>query len=267
MILPADTITPNSEYQRLGALNWQYDYASCSLTIVNDVGMQEWKEFISGDNRYEALQIKKEIKFVTLKPGVSYIANNAFDDCLLLEEVILPEGLIEIHHAAFLGCGSLTAIELPQTVTRIDYNAFHDCYTLEELILPPKITFLATSVVAGCEKLKELRIPAAVTLISSYAIYGDGIQRIIFEGTVERIEHWYIHELPDLRYFVFLEGPPVSIEALERDRAGLQFSGDTPITIYYLNENKSQWIPNDETEWMGQPLVGIDSLDDLPPLN
>lgn len=44
------------------------------------------------------------------------------------------------------------------------------------------------------------------------------------------------------------------------------FRGIKEPAIYYLNTYKLSWAPNGETEWNGIPIIGIDSIADLPPV-
>jgi len=265
-VIPANTPALETEVSSIDTPNWWYAEDLRILVIENDTGMAEWGEFIFGDDQEAVQQITQNMVRALLKPGVTYITSEAFYECFLLEEISLPSGLREIQDNVFFDCMNLKWVLLPDSIQHLDGQVFVGCDSLTELVLPPNITSLMPSVVIGCSGLKEIRIPSAIIFMDWHPIRSTGIQRIIFEGTVERIAFWDMRDLPDLDALVFLDGPPLSAEPRE-GALGLRFNGEHPITIYYLNVNKALWSPNGEIEWMGQPLVAIDSLDDLPPSN
>lgn len=91
------------------------------------------------------------LKSVTLSPSTTTIGVHAFDksslesitvehatkvdeyafkDCKNLNNLVLPESLIEIGISAFQGCSALESINIPKTVTKINNLAFADCTKL-----------------------------------------------------------------------------------------------------------------------------------------
>ena len=95
---------------------------------------------------------------------------------------------------------------------------------------------------------------------------GTGVKRIIFNGQLEKINAFRTTQCENLEQLVFLDAPPVQ-NGIDDDTGSIGFvNGNQLTTVFYLNANSALWAPNGETEWCGFPLIGIDSLDDLPPL-
>ena len=57
-----------------------------------------------------------------------------------MEEINLPENLIEIGSWAFSGCSSLKTISIPNSVTDIEYGAFQNCSSLVSIYIPESVT-------------------------------------------------------------------------------------------------------------------------------
>lgn len=81
---------------------------------------------------------KKLVQYPTGKNAVSYevlsgtkiIGKNAFSDCLYLESIVLPDGIMYVEGSAFSGCSALSQISIPASIEKIDGGAFHGCNSL-----------------------------------------------------------------------------------------------------------------------------------------
>ena len=58
------------------------------------------------------------------------IERSAFDLCINLKSVILPESITELDMYAFIECYSLTTITIPANVRKIGKMAFEDCRSM-----------------------------------------------------------------------------------------------------------------------------------------
>lgn len=65
--------------------------------------------------------------------SVTDIGIFAFNGCLSLTYVNLPDSLMKIGNHAFCDCESLTFINIPDSVTEIGKYAFCDCESLESI--------------------------------------------------------------------------------------------------------------------------------------
>ena len=54
------------------------------------------------------------------------IGDYAFDGCINLKEVCLPESVVEIGESAFAGCENLEEINIPNSVREIDYSRIQE---------------------------------------------------------------------------------------------------------------------------------------------
>ena len=76
------------------------------------------------------------IKTLTMGGGVERIGAYAFFGQSALQEVILPESLVEIGSYAFSGCSALTSINIPEKVASLGQGVLKDCISLEEVTIP-----------------------------------------------------------------------------------------------------------------------------------
>ncbi len=102
------------------------------------------------------------------------IPDDAFNGCVKLSEVTLPESCTEIGSSAFAGCTKLQKIDIPEKCTEIGSSAFMDCKSLSgTLVVPESCTIIGSSAFKGCEKLTQINLLAEnMTKIGEQAFYG-----------------------------------------------------------------------------------------------
>lgn len=67
-----------------------------------------------------------------------------------IEQVVIPEGVIELRNGAFCGCKKLVSVKIPSTVKKIGMSAFYNCEKLEEIILPEGLEELEYNAFIKC---------------------------------------------------------------------------------------------------------------------
>ena len=109
---------------------------------------------------------------VVLPEGVIFIGERAFADCRSLTEVSVPEGVILIGDGAFKNCGSLTDVVLSGTVRIIGDGAFAGCRSLKGIDIPDGIKLIHTNTFKDCSGLTSVTIPPSVNVIKNGAFAG-----------------------------------------------------------------------------------------------
>jgi hypothetical protein len=246
------------------------------LIIKSEFAMKQWMEHSNWDDEKQRVREATDfppIKWIIIGSDVDVIPDRAFMQLECLEYVYISEGVRGIGEYAFEDCINVREIFISNTIETIGIGAFTACEKLRRIEIPIKLTIMPDGMFYGCDSLTELYIPKEVSYIGNSAIKGDSIEKIVFEGTIERIEKWRIEYMPEIKQLVFLENPPENYIAYTipdsepgHGNHGWIFSDTVNPTVYYLEENKEAWAPNGETEWEGMPLVAIKSLDDLPSL-
>lgn len=125
----------------------------------------------------------RQVEDYSVLPGVKIIAENAFSQNNSLENLTLPDGLVEIRAAAFSQCTALRSVCIPNTVELLDSNAFGNCYSLTDLTFQMGGT---CKMVIGKYAFQgintnDLVLPATVMYIGNYAFMGASIQSLAFE--------------------------------------------------------------------------------------
>lgn len=115
--------------------------------------------------RGSAFQSCINLTSITIPNGVTSINNQAFYQCTSLKSVTLSENLITIGGAAFNGCRSLTDITIPSGVTSIGGSAFAGCNSLTNITIPDGVTNIGGYAFQSCPSLTNISIPAGVTSI------------------------------------------------------------------------------------------------------
>lgn len=118
-----------------------------------------------GDNAFDnCLALTK----VVIPEGVTEIGSSAFEGCTAISSINFPESLKTISDYAFFGCDSIKSVVLYRNLTTIGEYAFYECAGLESVNIPESITEISTGAFGQCSSLSKIYIPDSVTVI------GDG---------------------------------------------------------------------------------------------
>lgn len=105
---------------------------------------------------YGAFESCIDLRFIDIPDGVTYIGSNAFASCRKLTDVTLPESVISIGDKAFYMCSALESIDIPTGVTSIEESTFSFCLNLKSVTIPSSVTYIASNAFMGCTKLKKI---------------------------------------------------------------------------------------------------------------
>lgn len=145
---------------------------------------EEKKEYVKFDVRYEIrLDGTAEVVGYSGEGNQIYIsssyeghdvvriADSAFEDCTMLEDVIMMADIEEIGDAAFKGCAGLENFSIPSETVRIGDRAFEGCTKLKDLYIwgDPDIGEYAF---ANCTALKSIDVGSDTKTVGEHAFEG-----------------------------------------------------------------------------------------------
>lgn len=134
---------------------------------------------------------------------VRVIGKNAFTGNGLLEECVLPDGLVCVDEGVFRDCPHLKRVRIPHTVTDMRVACFRDCVSLPSVELPPGITVLPEAFFRGCLSLTEIRIPeGVVSLEEACFMYCSSLRRAVLPNTLKRASDGCFFGCTELRELV-----------------------------------------------------------------
>ena len=116
---------------------------------------------------------RDRIKTVVFDGEVTSIGNAAFEGCVNLESITLPDSLRTIGEKAFTSCESLKSISIPANVTSIGDEAFGNCKSFTSITLPAKITSISNYMFSSCEQLTKFTFLGTITKIGDGAFSGN----------------------------------------------------------------------------------------------
>ena len=122
--------------------------------------------------KYDTEKQLKSVKCVTLdlsKTQIKTIGDSAFEGCIWLEAIMIPDGVTRISDSAFCSSQGLKSVVLPDSVTQIGSEAFMDCEKLAQLTLPPNVEKIGDEAFRGCISLTSINLPECVTEIGTEA--------------------------------------------------------------------------------------------------
>lgn len=84
-------------------------------------------------------------------------------------DVVIPDGVTEISHWAFMDCQNLYTVIIPESVTSIGLSAFNSCINLNGVKLPEYVKEIGSWAFCGCSALTNVEIPDSVSNIGKRA--------------------------------------------------------------------------------------------------
>lgn len=155
-------------------------------SLCNEDGL-----IILGEVLYDHYGLEdKEKSSLIIPDGVVKIANWALANLYSnemptdLEEIVLPDGLVEIGEDAFYHM-NIKKINIPSSVKKIGKEAFLANYGLKSIELPEGIKSIGASAFERTG-ITELRIPKSLKTIPSKAFYGCKLRDVYIPNTVEK---------------------------------------------------------------------------------
>lgn len=107
---------------------------------------------------------KGSLKTVALTSGGS-IRDNAFNRCISLTDIIIPDSVTSIGSNAFQYCDSLTSVTIGNSVTSIGVGAFSNCVSLTSITIPDSVKSIGGLAFMGCRNLTSITLPYGITRI------------------------------------------------------------------------------------------------------
>ena len=99
---------------------------------------------------------------IDLPNTVTELGAGAFNGCSNLESVDLSENLTNVEDSVFFGCNSLTNIEIPDGVKSIGDGSFDGCSALPKVELPDGLAELGDRAFAGCSAIDAIELPDGI---------------------------------------------------------------------------------------------------------
>ncbi|WP_288955508.1 leucine-rich repeat domain-containing protein [uncultured Polaribacter sp.] len=116
------------------------------------------------------------------------ISENAFKDCVNLNEVVFPNSLKYIGDEAFKNTG-LKTLNYPKGLTSIGYGVFRECKNLETINIEEGVTYIGNSTFSWCNSLLNVTISNTVKSFG-YSTFSacKNLRSIVIPDSVENIE-------------------------------------------------------------------------------
>ena len=111
----------------------------------------------------------KSLKQVHLGNGMKKIPPHAFENCVSLSDLYIPDTVTEIGAYAFSGCTGLKTIHLPSNIKIIQEGAFMGCSSLRKCFLSDSIEEIGSKAFTGCTSLTTPWIPKNIKTIAEDA--------------------------------------------------------------------------------------------------
>jgi len=222
-------------------LTWEID-SEGTLTISGTGEMYD--NYTTNDSKYWSdsnIAKKSDIKTVIINDGVTSVGSAAFFECENLSKVVLPDSMVSIGYASFARSG-LEEINIPASVKECCVStvdevtsgiiAFDDTPWLEvqreknplvivnnividarkcegDIIIPDNVERIDdyAFMFAGEKEplLNSVTIPGSVKTISGNSFLWCGLQKLIIENGVERIEDGAFHGCSNLSEVIISE--------------------------------------------------------------
>ena len=134
-----------------------------NLHVLTITLSDSWKEM------FQPYSLKAFLQKVSIPECIETIGEEAFEGCVKLTSIKIPNSVTSIGRAAFLGSG-LTSVEIPDSVTSIGESTFQFCEKLTSIKIPNSVTSIGWEAFSDCNSLTSLMIPISVTTIDGAVV-------------------------------------------------------------------------------------------------
>lgn len=144
--------------------NFKYTKSDRGVVIVEYTANEASVEIPKQIDELDVVEIgagafrEKSVENVSLPDTVVQIGAGAFENCSSLKKINMPSALVVIYGNAFAECSSLETIAFPETLQYFGEGAFYNCTSLNYVEIPKAVNDFNGSVFGGCENLYDIAV-------------------------------------------------------------------------------------------------------------
>lgn len=180
----------------------------------------------------------KELTEITFDAEItlSNVGKNAFENCVKLESITLPDGVLTLGDGALSGCTALKTASLPHSLLSLGDYAFSGCEKLETATFrgASNLNYLGKDAFYNCASLTTFAVPSDVGEIQTDTFYGCvNLKTITFanDSILTKIGDWAFGNCESLENLTL----PSTIRTIFNDA----FNGCSSLTTLKINANKT----------------------------
>ncbi len=154
---------------------------SISDGAFNNLSNLEFNEYLNAkylgdsENPFSTLikVLDTTLSSYIINPDTKIICGSAFNSCINLENIIIPEQVTQIGDNAFYNCANLSSIKIPSSVNCMGNKVFYNCTNLSNVTFETdsSLTAFESETFSNCTALSNIIIPDSVTSIKDRAFY------------------------------------------------------------------------------------------------
>lgn len=188
---------------------------------------------------------------------ITYIGAHAFEDNFYIENVIIPDTVIEIRDDAFRNCNNLKSIQLSSSLQYIDNATFSQCTELSEVTFPESLEAIDINAFSYCTSLKSIHIPEKVRIIEGGAFGGCTNLKTVTGG--EGLEEIKVSTFGNTPWLDEYEGDFVQFSDILMEYRGKDNEIDIPENIRIISSDAFADCTNIISVTGGEGLEKIES--------
>ena len=190
---------------------------------------------------------------ISIPDSVTEIGDCAFAYCSALENITIPDSVTKVGRAVFFDCSSLLGITIPNSVTEIGDTTFHQCTSLISIKMPNNITTIPFATFYGCSYLTNITIPDSVTKIEEFAF--EGCVRLIDITIPENVTKIESQAFSECSHLSIVHCKPTTPPQLDSNAF---YANDFSQIIYVPTESVSAYKSASGWSYYSYRIVGYD---------
>ena len=181
-------------------------------------------------------------KSSTILPSIKHIGNYAFNDCVGLENLDLPDGIETLGDYSFANI-SVDTIVLPSSVKSIGYEAFSQCNNLKYVIFPKNLKYIGDNAFKECRNLIGIQLPDSLITIFTGAFRGcSSIKKLYLPSSLFCIGSYVFYGCSGLTDIYSLMKTPCMLYSNSFDSSGYSATLHVPAGTADLYQNIEDWL-------------------------
>lgn len=126
----------------------------------------------------------------TIGGNVVTIGQKAFEDCVGLTSISIPDSVTQIKTRAYDGCHNATSLSIGNNVTTIFGYAFAACFKIASINIPDSVTSIGTRAFENCQVANPITIGSGLTnIVSNLFSTCKGITEITIPSGITSISY------------------------------------------------------------------------------